>query len=498
MIDSGPMSSTFDWTFVVTKWDRSSRGKRRKAGEKITISVVESLPAPPSTIPLPNGAVPNSCYGIQLGVKTEFQPNGTYDVTAIIHEGTNGKKYDYIVSNTYGSLTATGQKRSSLAVPVPTKLSATDAFELALYRKLAATVGDDENFVASPYSVTEALTMLRGGARGTTAQQIDAVINGGVPIDPLQRKQLREKLLYENPGFRTGTYVRIANSLWNSPGFPVAAEFSSLARDFYNAKITTTDFSDTTGSAKQINDWVSEVTEKQITAAVDPQVLDDRTQAVLVNAVLFHGRWSEEFPKSLTSKRGFSVGGKSVQASTMRGKSAAKVDAKQTEASVFYSGLYRMRIIMPMASTKAGLDLATAALYSGPRATNPEVVCGDVPTSLPKWKVESSMDLNDQLIALGIKDAFDQTRADLTGISPSAVTTRLFVSKSLQKAKIEVDEEGTIAAAATVVAANAISKSLIKPVCPKEVKFDRPFVYAIQHYETGQVLFAGRVMDPTK
>ena len=122
---------------------------RRKAGTKITISVVESLPAPPSTTRLPNGAVPNSCYGIQLGVKTEFQPNGTYDVTAIIHEGTNGKKYDYIVSNTYGSLTATGKKPSSLAVPVPTKLSATEAFELALYRKLAATVGDDENFVAS-------------------------------------------------------------------------------------------------------------------------------------------------------------------------------------------------------------------------------------------------------------------------------------------------------------------------------------------------------------
>ena len=107
------------------------------------------------------------------------------------------------------------------------------------------------------------------------------------------------------------------------------------------------------------------------------------------------------------------------------------------------------------------------------------------------------MDLNAQLVALGISDAFDANRADLTAISPS-VATRLYISRAFQKATITVDEEGTIAAAATVVSAEVVSGTIVKKVCPKEVKFNRPFVYAIQHGETGQVLFVGRIMDPTK
>jgi serpin B len=501
---TGP--TTFNWTFIIKTWDRSSPGKRRKTGSKITIKVVESTLNPNPTTPLAPGVVANSCYGIQLGVTTEFQQNEGYNVAAVLQGGDFETKNDYIVNRSVGFVTPTKlptSKPTSTKPPSTTtlaaaaKLSPTDAFELALYRKLVATVGETENFVASPYSITEALAMLRGGARGPTAQRLDAVTSGGVAVDHQKRKQLRELLLNESPN-ATGTYVHIANSLWTKPGYPLTPEFSELVQNTYRAKVAPANFeTDPVGSAKQINDWISEVTEKQITSAVDPIALVPETRAVLVNAVLFHGKWLTKFIKGQTTTSSFGVDAKRVETATMHGRSMARIDAGQTDASLFYTGPYRMRIIMPKTSTKAALDVASAALYSGPWQPNPKADCKDVPTSLPKWTVATSLDLNESLIALGISNLFE-TRADLTGISPNAALEGLFISKAFQKATITVDEEGTTAAAATVAVAIPASGSPVVANCPKEVTFNQPFVYAIQHYQTGQVLFIGRVMDPTK
>lgn len=501
---AGP--TTFNWTFIVKSWDRSSPGKRRKTGSKITIKVVESTLNPNPTTPLAPGVVADSCYGTQLGVTTEFHQNEGYTVAAVLQGGDFDNKYDYIVNRSVGFLTPTklpSGKPSSLRPPstttlaVAAKLSPTDAFELALYRKLVATVGENENFVASPYSITEALAMLRGGARGSTAQQLDAVTSGGVAVDHQKRKQLRELLLNESPN-ATGTYVHIANSLWTKPGYPLTPEFSGLVQSTYKAKVAPANFeTDPVGSAKQINDWISEVTEKQITSAVEPVALVPETRAVLVNAVLFHGKWLTQFIKGQTTNSSFGVEAKRVETATMHGRSMARIDAGQTDASLFYTGPYRMRIIMPKVSTMATLDAASAALYSGPWQPNPKSDCKDVPTSLPKWNVATSLDLNESIIALGVSDLFAK-KADLTGISPNAALEGLFISKALQKATIAVDEEGTIAAAATIAIAIPASGSPPVANCPKEVTFNRPFAYAIQHYQTGQVLFIGRVMDPSK
>jgi serpin B len=120
-----------------------------------------------------------------------------------------------------------------------------------------------------------------------------------------------------------------------------------------------------------------------------------------------------------------------------------------------------------------------------------------VPTSLPKWNVATSLDVNESLIALGISDLFE-TKADLTGISTNAALEGLFILKAFKKATVTVDEEGTTAAAATIAVAIPASGSPVVADCPMEVTFNRPFVYAIQHYQTGQVLFIGRVMDRSK
>jgi hypothetical protein len=103
-IEGGASSATFDWTFVVKSWDRSSTGKRRYSGSKITVSVVESPQVPPTTALLPGGAIANSCYGIQLGVTTEFRRNGTYNVTAIVYRGPGETKDVNIISHTVGLL----------------------------------------------------------------------------------------------------------------------------------------------------------------------------------------------------------------------------------------------------------------------------------------------------------------------------------------------------------------------------------------------------------
>ena len=354
----------------------------------------------------------------------------------------------------------------------------------------------DKNIVISPYSVAEALSFLRGGARGATAAQLDAVLQGvGRNVDPAARAALRVALLKVfAPDI--GMSVKIANSLWTAPQYPLTVAFADLATNAYAAKSASVDFGDSIASAGVINAWVKGATDGQITNLIPPSTLDALVRAVLVNAVSFHGKWLDAFDKAATAPAPFRLqSGRSVVVPTMHGSAAFTPSDALTTITLPYVSDYVMRIAVPTQSTVAGLDSAMADL-ARPRTRTDREACGSGRLTIPRWATRSSFDLLQPLKGLGINDVFDGRRSDLTGISPAAGADRLYVSAALHQATVTVDEDGTVAAAATALVARATSAEPNFGNCPDSVTVDRPFVYVIRHVATGQILFAGRVVDP--
>ena len=397
---------------------------------------------------------------------------------------------------TRATLAPTTTKQQNLAQPAKT-LSASDTFSLRLYKTLARGSAPTDNVILSPYSIAEALSMVRGGAAGNTAKELDGALNGGTAVDPTSRKDRRQDLLREQVA-DSGTYVRIGNSLWIQNGFPLVPAFDQLAKGPYAAKVEALNLTtDGEGSAKKINSWISETTEKQIEQLVSPQDFNERSRAVLVNAVLFHGKWFRPFDKTLTAAEPFTVAGQPVSVPTMHGIGDVTPGKAATIVSIPYTGEYRMRISVPADGTAPSVDSAIDELFTGPVDFSRPVPCPKTKVTLPKWKTETKFELIDPLKSLGINDLFETVRADLSGISPQARADGLYIAKAIHKATVTVDEEGTVAAAATALFAEATSAPFRAETCPTEFKVNRPFAYVIQHYSTGEILFAGRVLNPS-
>jgi serpin B len=384
----------------------------------------------------------------------------------------------------------------SSQLPLAKTLSPSVAFSLRLYRTLAKGAKPTENVIMSPYSVAEALSMVRGGASGNTAKELDNVLNNGSAVEPANRKNRRQDLLRESVG-GSGTYVRVGNSLWVNNGYPIVPSFAELVKTAYAAKADLLDLgSDPEGSAKKINAWISETTEKQIEQLVSPQDFNELSRAVLVNAVLFHGKWFRPFDRSLTAPEPFAVSGQSIAVPTMHGIADVTPGKIKSTINIIYTSSYRMRIVVPADPSAGSVDSAIDSLFAEPVQLGQGEQCEKIKIRLPKWKSETKFDLIDPLKELGIQDLFNEGRADLSGISPQAKADRLYIAKAIHKANVTVDEEGTVAAAATALFAEAASAPMRPETCPTEFKINRPFAYVIQHYETGEILFAGRVLNP--
>ena len=250
-----------------------------------------------------------------------------------------------------------GQTSSTLALSAKA-LSASDRFSLRLYRTLAKGSAPTDNVILSPYSIAEALSMVRGGAAGNTAKELDSALNGGAAVDPTSRKNRRQDLLREQVA-DSGTYVRIGNSLWIQNGYPLAPAFEEQAKGAYAAKVEALNLTtDGEGSAKKINSWISETTEKQIEQLVDAKDLNALSRAVLVNAVLFHGKWLRPFDKTKTASEPFTVSGQPVDVPTMQGVGDVTPGKIASTVSIPYTGEYRMRISVPADGTAPSVDSA--------------------------------------------------------------------------------------------------------------------------------------------
>jgi serpin B len=356
---------------------------------------------------------------------------------------------------------------------------------------------DQVNLVVSPYSVAEALSMLSVGAKGRTKAQIDTAVAGpGRTIDPAERGLRRADLIKELiPG--AGTTVKVANAIWPLRSYTLDPSFRQTMTSAFDATTAELAYgSDPAGSAATINDWVAKATNGEITSLVAPSLFSGLTRLVLTNAVYFHGKWVSPFNVTRTTPEPFRLANRrSVSVPTMHGTGTVSKGRSPRVITLPFTGRYELVIAVPSTSNGASLDQAMASIQSPPKS--PPVLCEAVEIALPKWSAQATFfDLPRSLQGLGVTDAFSSA-ADLTGISPVAATEGLSVSDIVHQATIDVDEEGTTATAATAIVAQAVSSPVILGDCPTSVAADQPFVYVIRNTANSEVLFAGRVDDPS-
>lgn len=375
--------------------------------------------------------------------------------------------------------------------------SSNDAFALDLYRSLSSQSG---NLVFSPFSVSLALSMPYAGARGPTAAQMAQALHFDRPPVTLARTFNALDLAVTNDsvlGAGSGQAMRleIANSTWADASLSFLPDYlDTLARD-YGAGLRLADFIHAPEAARnQINAWVDQQTQQTITDLIPPGALDSSSRMVLVNAIYFKADWLTPFEPTSTRAGTFTrLDGSTVQASMMTDASLA---------GSYFAGEGLQALELPYAGGRAVMDL----VLPGPgtfsefeRKLDLTLLEGifarldptSVDLAMPKYKFASALDLGSQFRELGMQDALDPNLADFSGMTGGR---DLFISTILHAAQVSVDEQGTEAAAATSV--------IMAPTMAMQgsvtVRLDRPFIFAIRDLPTGQILFLGRVLDPSQ
>jgi serpin B len=363
-----------------------------------------------------------------------------------------------------------------------------NAFGLDLYKRVAQS---GENVFLSPYGIAAALAMTYEGARGDTAVQMSESLHFGVPAARLRPAfQALDQALA--PAADAGYDLHVANALWGMQGHAFKPELVEVLRTAYDAPLHQVDFAESEAARATINDWVADATRNKIDELIPSGMLDALTRLVLTNAVYFKGDWAAKFDAKATTPQPFQVlQGKPVKTPLMHQVGTFGY-AESTDAQVLslpYAGEeLSMIVVLPrqvdgLSAIEAGLDAAALQAWTAALAQR------KVSVFLPRFKVSSSFALADELAALGMKDAFDPDRADLSGLDG---TRTLYIKDVVHESFVEVNEEGTEAAASTGVVVGV--RSAGPP--PPEFRADRPFLFFIRHEDTGSILFLGRLVRP--
>ena len=389
-----------------------------------------------------------------------------------------------------------------------TRLSATSEFAFNFYKELAKSTEKSKNIIFSPFSIYVAFAMLKAGASRNTNHEMETVLKWQQLIEKsglsdghsAVRRLLAEVFI---PLEKNNT-INIANKLWMQKYFcskSCDAFVAKLQRN-YNTTLAELNFAEEAEKCrKEINKWVEDKTNDKIKNLLPQGSVTSLTRFVLTNAIYFKSNWKSKFDKKHTIMKDFNTLSGQDESETKKVPTMyqnAKVHAAGFSPASEYQLLelpyeskdLSMLIILPSSMKEfnaiekslstSKLNQMLDKLYQYPSIK--------LDVYLPKFKVTTSMNLNDKLQKLGMRDVFDSRRADLSGITGYK---GLYVSKAVHKAFMQVDEEGTEAAAATGIVIELVS-------LPVQLKINRPFMFMIRHNPTGTILFMGRVMDPTQ
>jgi serine protease inhibitor len=366
-------------------------------------------------------------------------------------------------------------------------IAGSNTFAFDLLRETAK--GEElPDIMLSPLSASMALGMAMNGARGPTFTGMRSALGFG-SLDQETINTSYRDLMRLLLGLDPAVDMRIANSVWSRSGFAFHDSFIETVRQWFGAEAATLDF-DAADAAPTINAWVDRSTNGRIEEIVPERIPGDAVM-YLINAIYFKGDWTERFDRDKTRDGTFTRADgstKTIPMMTREGGFHYYADAESEVAELRYGrGAFVMNIVLPREGRSVDELIATlddqrwSAWMNGLGESSMYL-------AMPKFRLEYETTMNTALIALGMESAFGVTPdTDFTGLSP--LGRDLYISDVIQKTFINVDEEGTEAAAVTSVEIRVTSM-------PATMTVDRPFLVVIRERFGGAILFIGRIGDP--
>ena len=375
---------------------------------------------------------------------------------------------------------------------------ANNQFAVDLYSRYAGEAGADENMFFSPFSISSAMAMVYEGAKGQTAMEIGNVFH--FPADIAQLRSGYQHAFAAINGSSSDYALNTANALWVQKSYPLLGNYTNVVKAYYGGSITNLDFVNSpTFAVSTINRWVSDQTAGKIPTILAAGDVDAHTRLILTNAIYFKGAWSSQFEAGATQSKNFTTGSGGQELVSMMEQTGQFAYADLGNAQFLklpYKGDdVSMFVLLPKSNDLAtvGASLSGTAIAAGEQKLQGALVN----VSLPKFKVETEKHMPGDLSALGMPTAFSSTAADFSGMAKIVDPAQnLYVSDVVHKAFIDVDENGTEAAAATAVIMAKGSAFVSQPPQPIIFNANHPFLFFIQENKTGNILFVGRVAKP--
>jgi serine protease inhibitor len=366
-------------------------------------------------------------------------------------------------------------------------IAADNTFGFDIYQRLVSEALPGSNLMISPLSISQALSMTYNGASSETKIAMEEALRmAGYERDELN--VLNKALVSALVAHDEKVIVSVANSIWYRQEYTVKPDFITRNQTYYDAEIRPVDFA-SSSTKGVINNWVSEKTNKKIEQIVDQ--INPESFMFLINAVYFKGAWTNEFDKKKTSQQPFYLeGGGDVQVDMMNQKMDLNAFENETFVSVelpYGKGNWRMFLFLPgEGKSVSDIEQQLSADNWNSWLTRYDTI-REVQFSMPKFSFSYEENLVDVLSAMGMEIAFTD-RADFSGILPEG---GLMITGVKHKTFVEVNEEGTEAAAVTSVEVGFTSVGNF-------ISLNKPFLFAIAEKSTGSILFVGRMMNPVK
>lgn len=369
-------------------------------------------------------------------------------------------------------------------------LNSCNQFGINLFRNMTTTVGHDQNLFISPLSVSLALTMAYNGAASQTALDMQHTL-AYADLSKADINQSCKDLMHTILNIDPQVNMEIANSIWYRNNFTVRDTFINLNHTYFDAEVRASDFTNP-GTVDAINNWVATKTHNKITSVIT----DIPSDAImyLINALYFKGDWKFRFETKNTIKSPFNPeGGGAYQTDFMNQKGTFRYLRNDLLSAIelpYGNGGFSMVILLPNEG-KTCSDVISNLTSDNWNSWNNKLDSTNVSVKLPKFKIKYEKKLNQDLTDLGMGIAFEANHADFSGINNAA---RLYISFVLHKSFVDVNEEGTEAAAVTVV--GIFTTAYPGEPTYEEFNANRPFVFIIKENTTNSMLFMGLVNKP--
>jgi serine protease inhibitor len=367
-------------------------------------------------------------------------------------------------------------------------IAADNQFGFELFQKVNASLKEPKNTMISPMSVSLALAMVYNGTSGNTKKQMEDMLHKA-NLAPADINQSYKDLVAALQSHDPKVELSISNAIFYRNSFSVKNDFITTNQNYYQAEVSGLDFSKSAETLNKVNGWVNTKTKGKIDKIIEQVNPEDIMY--LLNAIYFNGEWKYSFDTKETTDRPFSKEDKTtVLAPTMTIEKPFNYYSHQKFELLempYGSGKYSMLIFLPVTG-KTTNDIISILNSENVNDWISRLTEQKKEVFLPKFEFKFDNSLKDELAALGMTDAFDDMKANLSGISEAA---KLVISEVMHKSYIKVDERGTEAAAVTGITIGVTSMPL-----DNSFKVDHPFVFAIREKDTKAILFIGKVMNP--